>query len=359
MTMKKRFTTFLYTLLTTVSLASAQARFSANTENYNFGQIEWKHPVTAEYIVTNTGDQPLVLTDVEPDCACTVADWTQTPIAPGKSGNIHVTFDAEALGRFHKSVAIHTNAAPHLIRLYFSGQVVQEIKDFTRTHPYRYGDIRLDCSKLSFPDVQHGAQPAIRIGVANQSARAYEPILMHLPVYLHMEAKPNVLQPGEKGIITLTLQSEKLNDLGLTEATIYLSRFAGDKVSEENEIPVSAVLLPDFSQLSEQERLNAPAVKLSKQELDFSALLAKKNKAKQDITLTNNGRSDLHINKLQVLHHAVSVSLKKRVLKPGESTRLRVTIDKRNIDKKHRQLRLLMITNDPEQPKVEINIKAK
>jgi len=51
--------------------------------------------------------------------------------------------------------------------------------------------------------------------------------------------------------------------------------------------------------------------------------------------------------------------LKKSVLKPGESTRLRVTVVKRNIGKKRRHLRLLMITNDPMQPKVEINIKAK
>jgi hypothetical protein len=39
--------------------------------------------------------------------------------------------------------------------------------------------------------------------------------------------------------------------------------------------------------------------------------------------------------------------------------RLRVTVVKKNIGKKRRHLRLLMITNDPMQPKVEINIKAK
>ena len=62
------------------------------------------------------------------------------------------------------------------------------------------------------------------------------------------------------------------------------------------------------------------------------------------------------ISKLQVFHPAVGVSLKKGVLQPGESTRLRVTVEKKNIGKKRRHLRLLMITNDPVQPKVEINI---
>ena len=91
----------------------------------------------------------------------------------------------------------------------------------------------------------------------------------------------------------------------------------------------------------------------------MSTALAKKSKARQDIVITNTGRSPLQISKLQVFNPAVGAGLKKSVLKPGESTRLRVTVVKRNIGKKRRHLRLLMITNDPTQSKVEINIKAK
>ena len=88
-------------MLASVALAAvAQARFTSNTEMYSFGQIEWKHPVTVQYTITNTGDRPLVLTEVEPDCACSVAQWTKTPIAPGAKGTVNVTFDAKALGHF-------------------------------------------------------------------------------------------------------------------------------------------------------------------------------------------------------------------------------------------------------------------
>ena len=337
----------------------AQPRFTSNTEMHSFGQIEWKHPVTAQYTVTNTGDQPLVLTEVDPDCACSVAQWTKTPIAPGAKGTVSVTFDAEALGHFQKSVAIYTNAQPHLVYLKFNGEVVREIKDFTKTHPYLIGQIRIDRNSLDFPDVQHGEKPVLHMGVVNLSERPYEPVLMHLPPYLRMEAKPHVLQKGEKGMITLTLDSEKLADLGLTQTSVYLARFAGDKVGDENEIPVSAILLPDFSGMTDTEKANAPAISLSAKDIDMSPVLAKKSKARQDIILTNTGRAPLQISKLQVFHPAVGVSLKKSLLQPGESTRLRVTVVKRNIGKKRRHLRLLMITNDPMQPKVEINIKAK
>ena len=55
----------------------------------------------------------------------------------------------------------------------------------------------------------------------------------------------------------------------------------------------------------------------------------------------------------------MGVALKKRVLQPSESTRLRVTVDRRHVSKSRRPLRLLMITNDPQHPKKEINILAK
>lgn len=353
--MKRIFFT-LYLLVAVAFATLSQPRFTSNTEMYSFGQIEWKHPVTAQYVITNTGDYPLVLTEVEPDCACTVAQWTKTPIAPGAKGTVSVTFDAEALGRFRKSVAIYINAEPHLVYLHFNGEVVREIKDFTKTHPYQVGQIRIDKNSIDFPDVQRGEKPVVHIGVVNLSDRPYEPVLMHLPSFLQMEVKPNVLQKGEKGIISLALNSEKLTDLGLTQTSVYLARFSGDKVGEENEIQVSAVLLPDFSDMTEAEKANAPAISLSAKEVNLSPLLVKKAKAHQDILITNTGRTPLQIRKLQIFHPAVGVSLKKKVLQPGESTRLRVTVQKKSIGKTRRHLRVLMITNDPMQPKIEINI---
>ena len=79
---------------------------------------------------------------------------------------------------------------------------------------------------------------------------------MHLPPYLSAVATPDKLGRNRTGKIKVTLDTEKLPKLGLTTASVYLSRFPGDKVGEENEIPVSAVLLPDFSRISQQERLH-------------------------------------------------------------------------------------------------------
>ena len=242
----KRSLLFIFSLLTVALAAVAQPRISSNKETHNFGQIEWKRPVTVEYTITNTGNQPLVLTNVTTSCACSVADWTKEPIAPGGKGIVKASFDAKALGHFEKTVGIYSNATPSLIYLKFIGEVVQEIKDYTKTHPYAIGNIRIDRDEFAFPDVYHGQKPTMTFSIANLSDRPYEPVLMHLPPYLKMEAEPKVLLKGKKGTVKLTLDASQLKDYGLTQTSVYLSRFSGDKVSEDNEIPVSAILLPAY-----------------------------------------------------------------------------------------------------------------
>jgi hypothetical protein len=335
-----------------VMTTAAQPRLHADHESYSFGQIQWKNPVTVQYTLTNSGNEPLIVQHVEPSCACSVAQWTRTPIGGGEQGTITVEFDARALGHFDKSVAVYTNAQDKPLYLHFTGEVVTEVKDFSRTYPYLMGQVRLDKDELEFPDSYRGEQPTLRIGIANLSEKEYEPVLMHLPSYLSMKAEPAVLKQGERGVVTLTLHTDKLKELGWTESSVYLSRYMGDKVSDDNEIPFSVVLLP---KQGDANRADAPALHLSATEIDLSTLSTKKSKVKCDIQLSNTGRSALHIGKLQVFNSAVGLRLKKSELKPGESTRLRITIDKEKIKKK-RRLRILLITNDPKQPKTIIHI---
>ena len=334
----------------------AQARFSADTSLQNMGQIEWKHPTTARFVVSNTGDAPLVLTEVMPDCSCTVATWTDEPIAPGEQGEIRVEYDAETLGHFQKSVAVYTNAEPHVVRLGFSGEVVRQRNDYSTTHPYVIGDIRLDKRAIDFADSRMGESPIARIDVANGSDHAWEPVLMHLPAYVEMEARPEVLPKGGSGVITLTLHTDKLGETGLTQTSVYLSRHAGDVVGADNEIPLSAVVLPDFSTLTAAQRAAAPHISLSTTEANFQAANGTEQKH-VDITISNTGRSTLHIDKVQTSTLAVAFKLKKTSLAPGETTRLRISRNKQATSHGDSPTRLLMISNDPEQPKVEIFIK--
>ena len=202
----------------------SQAKMSIDNETFDFGEVEWKQPGTARFNITNTGDKPLVINEVIPDCACSVAQWTTAVIAPNDKGVIEVVFDAKALGSFHKSIAILSNAE-ELKYIHFKGKVVEKLKDYSKTHPYVIDGLRIDKQEIVFRDATKGERPTFEMSIVNQSNKAYEPVIMHLPAYVEMKVTPTLLEHGDRGHITLTLNTELLSNVGLNESTVYLSRF--------------------------------------------------------------------------------------------------------------------------------------
>ena len=354
--MKQIFTSILlWTAACLVGYAQPKATFDKMT--HEFGVVLWKHPATATFQIKNDGDKPLVISNVTTSCGCTVADWTKEPIAPGATGVVASTFDAKALGHFYKDIGVYCNASARPIYLMLRGEVSADPKNYTLTHPYEIGAIRLNKAAIEFDDTNKGDKPTMEILVANTTSDVYTPVLMHLPPYLEAVAVPERIGKKATGKIKVTLDTDKLPKFGLTTATVYLSRFPGDKVSEENAIPVSAVLLPDFSNMSQQQRLNPPAVQLSATEFTVPPL-AENAKKKLTVVVKNVGKSDLDITDLQVFNPALGVQLKKRVLKPGAQTKMKITVYGKYLKKVKSAPRVLMITNDPNCPKIVIRVNV-
>lgn len=338
-------------------LVQAQPKITFDSETKDLGYVLWRNPVTVTYKFTNTGDKPLVVSNVTVSCGCMKAKWTEEPVMPGDKGEITAVFDAEAIGHFYKDLGVYCNAAAEPVYVDFNGEVTADSKNFSFTHPYLIGAIRLNQDELNFEAVHKGDRPEIELLVANTSNKAYSPVLMHLPPYLEAEALPEKLGRGKAGKIRVTLNTDKLPKLGITRATVYLSRYSGDKVGAENEIPVSVVLLPDFSQLTEQQKNNPPVLSVSSRQLEFVNLRPNQKKS-QHVVITNTGKSDLVIQDMQVFSIALGVNLKKRVLKPGESTKMRITVLASNLPRVKGRTRVSLITNDPEHPMVTIRVNA-
>jgi P pilus assembly chaperone PapD len=92
---------------------------------------------------------------------------------------------------------------------------------------------------------------------------------------------------------------------------------------------------------------------------DITVDFGNKNKYTEYVVLSNQGRTSLKISSLQLFTEGVKVTLNKRVLEPGESTKLKITANKDQLKKVRTKPRVLMITNDPDNAKVvlELNIK--
>jgi hypothetical protein len=115
-------------LATNVALAQddAAASLSVSEESYDFGTIkEDGGKVSHTFVVKNDGTQPLVITRVIASCGCTTPDWTKEPIAPGKTGEILVSYDPQGRpGPFAKTVSIYSNGKKGSQVLAIRGEVI-------------------------------------------------------------------------------------------------------------------------------------------------------------------------------------------------------------------------------------------
>ncbi|MEZ4756897.1 MAG: DUF1573 domain-containing protein [Flavobacteriales bacterium] len=83
---------------------------SVDKEVHDYGTIAQGANGTCEFVVTNTGDAPLILTNCKGSCGCTVPKCDTEPIKPGAKTTITVKYDTKRTGPINKSVTISSNA---------------------------------------------------------------------------------------------------------------------------------------------------------------------------------------------------------------------------------------------------------
>jgi len=103
-----------------------QAEFKFDVEEYNFGTIKQGESVTYEFKFTNTGKEPLIITEAHGSCGCTVPEYPKEPIKKGQKATIKVTFNsAGKLSLQDKTVTITSNAKTPQKVLHLKGNVVE------------------------------------------------------------------------------------------------------------------------------------------------------------------------------------------------------------------------------------------
>lgn len=93
---------------------------------YDFGTITQGELVEYTYKLKNTGNGPLIISQVSPSCGCTdLKTWPDQPIAPGGTGEIAIQFDSEGRkGKVRKSISVVANTSPSTTILYLNGEIL-------------------------------------------------------------------------------------------------------------------------------------------------------------------------------------------------------------------------------------------
>lgn len=124
----KKFAFYIMMLMASISYAFAQGKADIKFDQttHDFGTFSEDHPVvTYTFTFTNVGDAPLVIHQAVASCGCTVPEYTQEPVLPGKKGTVKVTYNGTGRypGHFKKSITLRTNAKTEMLRLFIEGNM--------------------------------------------------------------------------------------------------------------------------------------------------------------------------------------------------------------------------------------------
>jgi len=103
----------------------AKTTIRFNKMTHDFGRINEGSKVTTLFKFTNTGPNPLLISDARGSCGCTVPVWPKHPIQPGQTDEIEVTFNSEGkTGEQTKMVTLVANIEPSTRELVIKSTVI-------------------------------------------------------------------------------------------------------------------------------------------------------------------------------------------------------------------------------------------
>ncbi|TRW24002.1 DUF1573 domain-containing protein [Flavobacterium zepuense] len=127
--MKRILSLIAFLVIATTSYAQSGAKIEFKSDTIDYGTTSKdKDNGVRVFEFTNTGNAPLIITDVKSTCGCTVPTKPKEPIAPGKTGKIEVKYNMNP-GPIRKTITVESNAVNvpgGTIALKIKGEVVKK-----------------------------------------------------------------------------------------------------------------------------------------------------------------------------------------------------------------------------------------
>lgn len=104
------------------------AKIEFESQTIDYGTIEKGSNGVRVFKFKNTGNAPLIVSNVKSSCGCTVPKKPTAPIMPGKSGEIEVKYDTNRVNPIRKTITVTSNAETPTVALKIKGTVINSRK---------------------------------------------------------------------------------------------------------------------------------------------------------------------------------------------------------------------------------------
>ncbi|WP_394332515.1 DUF1573 domain-containing protein [Maribacter thermophilus] len=110
--MMKKIVLVLFVAMIGLSVKAQEktAKIEFKTETVDYGEIAKGSDGVRVFEFTNTGNAPLIISNVRSSCGCTIPKKPEDPIMPGKTGEIQVKYDTNRVGPIRKAITVTSNA---------------------------------------------------------------------------------------------------------------------------------------------------------------------------------------------------------------------------------------------------------
>ncbi|MDR2927723.1 MAG: DUF1573 domain-containing protein [Cytophagaceae bacterium] len=353
--MKKMFLSIAFFGL--VAAVCAQPVLSFEKKIHDFGDIKEEGGAAVySFNFTNTGTQPLVIHTVQASCGCTTPDWTRTPIQPGGKGFVKATFDPRNRpNNFNKTITVTSNAKQASEILRITGNVIPKPKTMEDIYPRKMGDaVRLKASHLSFTKIDPSANKTERLELINISDKPVTISFERVPAHLAIRMEPATIQPGATGAIVAEFDATKKKDWGFVNDQVFL--VINGTQANENRISVSATIEEDYSKWDATQMANAPVIGFSENTKDFGDI-KKGEKVSHTFKVTNSGKSNLILRKVNASCGCTATQPDKNVIAPNETANITVTFNSAGRNGRQNQS-ITVLSNDPKKSSMILRITS-
>ncbi|MCH1547227.1 MAG: DUF1573 domain-containing protein [Flavobacteriaceae bacterium] len=114
--------------LNAISQQNSKAVIEFEKTTIDYGTIEKGADGKKIFKFTNTGNIPLIISQVKASCGCTIPKKPNKPILPGEKGEIEVKYDTRRVMPFKKTITVGSNAETPSVLLFIKGNVIDNSK---------------------------------------------------------------------------------------------------------------------------------------------------------------------------------------------------------------------------------------
>ena len=336
----------------------AQTQMKVSETEHDFGKFkEEAGRQTYNFIVTNTGTDPLVIQNVVASCGCTTPDWTKQPIPAGGTGKVTAIYDPkDRPGIFNKTLSVYSNSKPEVVVLVIKGEVIPHEKTIEELFTFGVGAVRFESNHMAFTNVMKTEKKIRVMQVINTSDAPVKVGFSGLPAHLLLTANPETLKPNQKGIVEGTYDATKNAGWGNVNDMV---KIVLNGVTQENVYYyVSANLVEDFTSLSREDLQNAPVFKVASTTFDLGKIKGN-TQNEVEFKFTNGGKNDLIIRYVRASCGCTAVQQGNQGvgIKAGQSSSIKATFNSGSYKGKVTKA-IYVYTNDPKNSEVVMMINA-